>query len=375
MVEQEHSTGWKQSAKDYGRSLATSAVGLPIGGTSYAIVEALGSGAAESIGKNTGFGSAVFMGGISAAFKAEKQAEDYALQGQRVKAIAKTIESAFVSTISSTVTGGVAGHEAGAKGLLIGSGVGLFVGIAMSGGIAIDVRDAYKERFNQIDFSNFGVEPDLRFPRKENSIEIPPVYIAESIVAMQEFRDAQKEKVWKNRSGLKRVSDTPDTTLMRRDSALFYLPDVTHYPALDPKERKFMGKFTEEDPAMKIQDEKAGVLIANPPRFIEEFWPYPSSFNGGVGGFDWNNWKYFKENSWKKDVYVLAQYQAVQSLREEIFQTKQLQPEDIVDQYWLVTLIGEGGGKRKREKKNKTAFVPTPVFAPQENVLNSDFEK
>ena len=304
---------------------------------------------------------------------AQRNAEAYAREGKKGKAVANTIESIAEFSTSAVFCGALAGYESGLKGTLIGAGFGTLAAAVSAKEIISDVWQAGKEGNLEDVYRKFGIVPLSGIPKKELLTSIPPVYSAQSIESMQNFREAQKKISWRNKFHIKNVSDIPEGLSSRDFTAIFFLQDVTHYPVLDPKERKVMKKLTEEDPAIKLTGSSEASLIAKPLTNIDFFWPYESTFKNEniLSDFDWDNWKYFKENSWKSDVLVLAQYQMNRNFLEEATGRKKTTTSNIVDQYWLVSLVDDEGKLRRRKKEKKEIELsPTPVFKPAPHVLN-----
>lgn len=219
-----------------------------------------------------------------------------------------------------------------------------------------------------------------RFPRTGTlGKKYPRVYHAESIQDMQQGR-AELAK------GLhRRVGTIPSTSfgsqpggLYHEDNdAIIYLPEVQHYPAMDPQDdiKRLGGATLHDNLGMRLSDKSdtEGILVWPHKHSFLDF-PLPTVFDDidPFGNFIFNidKWKAYREVSWRRKVILMAQYSELSRAELKQLKTEGAQFDDmhkpVTELYWLLHIFDFDGVARKmgRERIATSTREPIPVFPP-----------
>lgn len=221
----------------------------------------------------------------------------------------------------------------------------------------------FRERFRK--------QPDLIFPDGSSIIEdtsfpmiymearLPKVYLSDSLADIVNFRKANKEQIVKWAGDLPSTSlDVPHQVSTQPWSPVnaVFITTARHFPAGDPKGGSSM--LLSE----KLQATNREQIIVNPAEESHFFWPnhptnFESGFSEGSYTFDSQKWNGFRDVSWERKIVILAQYQS-QGFGIE---TK---PENIIDRFWLMDILGEGLRARKRRNVPQGSPIPIPLPNP-----------
>lgn len=219
-----------------------------------------------------------------------------------------------------------------------------------------------------------------RFPRTGTlGKKYPRVYQAESIEDMQKGRAEQAKGLHK------RVDIVPSTSFGSQpggvshvdNNAIIYLPEVQHYPAIDPQEdiKRMGGATLHDNLGMRLSDKSdtQGILVWCHEHSFLDF-PFPTVFDDidpfGNAIFNKDKWKAYREVSWRRPAILMAQYTELsraelRQLKEEGAQfTDYHKP--VTELYWLLHIFDPEGAVRRRGRERIATPVrePIPVFPP-----------
>lgn len=337
------------------------------GGLGYGAARLLSSeDIANRVGLGIGLGLGSLMAGVTFDIVAQEEATKLAIQGEVRRAVWKKTKGTIQAAIGCGTSGVAAGFEAsGLAGAIIGGTAGATLALGSFSSakslreLGIAYRDAIIPIKNPDNFPQYSISRNKDFIEDDLDIFETPVYDAPSIGNLKEFRQAQVEEVTKRSKKLSGAYNVPEVLLARLKSAVFIVPDVSHYPINDPeKDTILFGKFSE--PSERIQlDSPDDNLIASPWKdYSRLVWPYPTEFVPNAL-FKMEQWLYWKEISWKREVVILAQRKVHQ--REKNSETPSVE-----DQYYLIDILldqSEWGLKRRR-KKLEEVEEPSPEWQP-----------
>ncbi|MDO8487119.1 MAG: hypothetical protein Q7S45_02420 [Candidatus Curtissbacteria bacterium] len=346
-------------------------VGGMFGGIGYGATRLLAdSGLANRVGVGVGVGLGAFMGGYMAGVGSHIEAEKLAVQGKVGNAIMKAWQAALEAGTGTGISGALTGYEFwGTQGAVVGGIVGAVLSTPTFLMLSKDLRttgivfrDIIHPALDPKNFPQFNVLKDPLSLEKDITVEHPPVYQAETIADMQGFRQAQVDEVIAKAPQMQKHFRIPEVVLSRMGPAIFIIRDLAHYPAFDPKENEVSFKGLIKDPNMSMQlvDASGDKIIVGPhPEPMRSIWPLQSEFAGTGGDFDENRWKYWRENSWKRAVVVLAERTTT---RPKINETT-FGPLEATDTYKLIDILVERPGRRNRiwkkaKAEKERAFVP-----------------
>lgn len=339
------------------------------GGISYGISRfALDENLANRIGLGVGFGVGGLMAGTTLSIVSQEEALQHAIRGEVGRSRLKVLKSSVEAAMGYGSAGFISGYEArGFGGAAIGAVAGTVVGFGgmyQTGSRIPELAYAYKNLIIPVrepsTFPEYNVTRDPRFNENEVNSFVPPVYQAPNIGVLKGFRSAQLEKIYSESKNLKGIYRHPNVLVFHLEQAVFIVPDVTHYPVQDPKTDKFLfGKL--EEPSERIQLNSPGEsLIAKPykegGRLI---WPYGTEFQR-QGEFNEEQWKYWKEISWKKSAVILAK----RTVNRDKVKEQSECPVD--EEYFLIDILLDSPerGIKKRKKLEREVKQPSPVWEP-----------
>lgn len=160
-------------------------------------------------------------------------------------------------------------------------------------------------------------------------------------------------------------------------TAIIYLPEVKHYPAMDPKDdiKRMGGATIYDNLGMRLTDKSdlEGIRVWYHAHSFLDF-PFPTSFDDrdpfGNTIFNINIWKHYRYAPWMLPVILLAQY--TELTRKELKQLKAEGAEfddyhkPVTEQYWLLHVFDPKGvvSRRGRERVATPVRGPIPVFPP-----------
>ena len=305
---------------------------------------------AEKVGIGTGGATAGLLIAALLAKESERKAEKYAIQGKIKEAVIETIRASAKGAVGLGISGAVPSYEgAGLEGAVIGGtigaslGVGAFVhSLQYIREIGKAYRDIVHPAIDPKTFPQFDILKDELFDEEDILLENPPVYMAGSIADMQGFRQAQVDLVVEKSKSIKRnlVHETRnhDVILNRMSSAIFIISDVSHFPVYNPQDKSTLQIRDSEDNLITQQ-------LKSPPYI----WDYDTAFAGEFMSFNEKRWQYWRENSWKYDVALLA----VRKIKEKDDGDDGISIE-AADQYYIIDIITDvpvsGPAEKYKEK-------------------------
>ncbi|MCL4365756.1 hypothetical protein M1437_00840, partial [Patescibacteria group bacterium] len=203
----------------------------------------------------------------------------------------------------------------------------------------------------------------------------PRVFRAASIEDMQAGR-AEEAK------GLReRVHNIPTTNFGRQPhklaaenvTAIIYLPEMQHYPAMDPQEdiKKLYGLTLHDNVGMRLIDKTGRINVWCDENSSLDF-PFPTCFDEidpfGNSVFNKEKWMMWREISWKKQVILLAQFSELsgsilKQMVEDII-TGPGQNKPVTEYYWLLHISDPEGVVKKRGREKIAAPIAVPMQVP-----------
>lgn len=347
-------------------TLVSGLLGGYFGGLSYGITRIFSDNeSAQRIGLGVGGGFAAGILGASFSTFSMDEANRYALQGEKAKSRLKVVQAVVEGAAGFGATGAIAGFESkGLASAVIGAGTGVVVG-----GFGSYLK--YKERTKGLSAlvipPGNSVERDTGFPDAKELVQYPPVYRVSSLSDLKEFREVNKRALVKAGSWVSGKADQPDDMGETRFvSAVFIVPNLRHFPAMDPQEdTTLFGKVKERSFDMRLNDTSDNV-VAHPCLHSYAFWPYQTIFEDLLGEsryFNDDKWEYWRDRSWDHGVVILAQYQTTGFSR---FSGLDPNPKNVIDNYWLLDVLSKEGGVKKRVKERKPKGETVPAYNPQQ---------
>src|SRR3989344_7436541 len=314
----------KQQPRDKKRRAFKRASDFAIGGLAGGFLGGIAYGVShiftdEEHAQRWGIGVGAFFAvggtGTSLANRSLEEAEDYAAEGQRMRSRLKVAQATLEGVAGFGAAGGIVGFETGGtRGAMIGTGIG-----ATLGGFA--TLSSYEERRRKLPEliipSGSSIERDTRFAERKDGHVYPPVYRVSSLKDLKEFREVNKEKLAKTADSVPAISDKPYSSIsgVRFLTAVMIIPDLQHYPLLDPDDKeKSLGvgavTLVSKNVDMKLHGEDDNIVV-HPYERSFLFWQYPTIFDDVLPGqssgvFSDKKWAYWQEKSWKHPVIVLA---------------------------------------------------------------------
>lgn len=204
----------------------------------------------------------------------------------------------------------------------------------------------------------------------------PRVFQAESL------EDIQKGRAEQARGLRRRVGIVPNTNFGSQPysldstnelTAVIFLPEVQHYPAMDSQEdiKRLYGLTLHENLSMRLEDQTGTINVWHYDHSFLDF-PYPTCFDDiGPGDntfFNMNKWKAHRDISWKRQVILLAQYSELSGslLKDMAGDLKdESMNKPVTEYYWLIHIFDsdEEAGKRGRERIS--LVTPKSVLNPE----------
>lgn len=253
------------------------------------------------------------------------------------------------------------------------------VGMGSFGAVASYMQ--FRERFRK--------QPDLVFPEGNSINEVasmqtttgvietpkiyletrlPKVYRSKSLADIVKFREANKEQIVKWAGNLPSSNESfgQPTTIGAESSSpinAVFITQARHFPAADRETGNQMVLYDRQ----QISDRES--INVDPLKESHFFWAlHPTNLESGFSDssytFDNQKWQGFREASWERWVVILAQYQSTKSLMQELKSLDVPKPEEVVDRYWLIDIIGEGLRVRRRRIVPQGKSVPIPLPNP-----------
>lgn len=219
-----------------------------------------------------------------------------------------------------------------------------------------------------------------RFPRTGPlGKKYPKVYQAEGIEDMQRRRAEQAKGLY-GRVGIvpsTHFGSQPGGVYHVDNNAIVYLPEVQHYPALDPQEdiRKLGGATLHDNLGMRLSDQSdiQGILVWCYEHSFFDF-PFPTVFDNidpfGNAIFSKDKWKAYREVSWRRSVILLAQYSELSKAELQKLKVEGAQFTDdykpVTELYWLLHIFDPEGIVRRKGRERVAAPIrePLPIFPP-----------
>lgn len=201
----------------------------------------------------------------------------------------------------------------------------------------------------------------------------PRVFQAESIEDIQLGR-AEEAKGLRGRAGLiphTNFGDQPSKLVSEDITAVIFLPEVQHYPAMDPSKdiKRLYGTTIHDNWAMKLSDRTGSINVWFDQESHLDF-PYVTCFDDRFFGiFDMEKWKEWRGVSWKKAVILLAQYSELYGSILKSFWHEAIKPEQyrpVTEYYWLIHVFDYEGAERRRvrEEVRIPNLIPVPIPNP-----------
>lgn len=361
----ERDPGFKDSRKQHAFSQKDVpslgiAMGGAYGGISYGVTRLLSNpDLASKVGIGVGVGIGAFMAGIMGGITSGEDAKKLAIQGKTKRAKLATFQGILEAEAGMISSGVVSGYEIdGARGAIIGGAIGVFFGSSVSsflgaGEAGRTYREVIHPALNPQTFSEFNVVKDVISDDEDLLVEHPPVYVAGSIGDMMGFRKAQVDFAKKKAPEMKRIYKHPENLLLQMRGAIFIIPDIIHYPAFDPENEEIsMGgiKLKQPSRSVKLNDQRADEVIAKPyDSSTSSIWPYTSELEDNLPSrpFDEKRWQYWRGNSWRHDVVILA----TRKIEGSTITNPDPDSLKIEEEYHLIDILAGGEGKGDRIKK------------------------
>lgn len=324
---------------------------------------------ANRVGLGVGIGLSSFSAGLMFGMLSREEAEKQAIKGQVGKAMWKIVQASAQAAIGMGTSGVASGLEtSGTRGAVIGGIAGSLLGLSLmarSGKsmreLGIVYRDLIIPTKDPRNFPQHGITRDPRFNEYEVDSFTSGVYVAPSIGSMKGFRQEQVENVLEKSDSMPSKFKNPEIILGRMRSAIFIIPNISHYPAFDPGEDRVMFDNLNESSEGVHLGSPDGKLIAEPCKGTSGFaWPYTTEFQVH-GKFSYEQWQYWREISWKRGTVILAERK--NKGREKGSESPKLIAED---KYFLIDILldqSERGIKRRREEPERVKEL-TPAWEP-----------
>lgn len=330
-------------------ALYAGVLGTFFGGISYGVSRLL-TAQENAVKWGLGIGGGFASAGLGATWSnlSMEKAEYYLAQDKKGKARFKVAQAVLEGALGIGGAAAIPGIETGNFNLATIGGIGGMV----FGGISSFL--IFRERIKSFPelITPAGIQRDASFPDSIEGKKFPPVYRASTLKDLIEFRGVNKERIIKWAGDVPAESIDPHSlSTSRLITSVFIIPDLQHFPAYDPEG---------ETQDMKLVEGKDNIVV-HPDKHSFQAWPYQTCFEIKFGEstyFQDKFWQEWRERSWKHGVVLLAQYQTKNS-----FGTPS--PEQISDRYWLLDIISDDGGQRRRVPRKIPQGAPSPVFNPQ----------
>ncbi len=219
------------------------------------------------------------------------------------------------------------------------------------------------------------IEISGQFPKRKFLAKYPRVFRADSLEDMQKGR-AEEAKGLRRKVGIVptiNFGDQPNGVASDYVAAIIYLPPLQHYPAKDPQEdvKGLYGLTLHENMGMKLSDGSGSINVWYDNHAFLRF-PFVTSFETvdvfGNRDFDKDEWRSWREVSWRRPVILFAQYSETDSLLIQTWkEMKTLSPQQspVTEYYWLLHVFDPEGQVVRRKGRERVAVpgrVPIPVF-------------
>jgi hypothetical protein len=323
--------------------------GSLFGGASFLVANAIDSKDAAGVG---GFVFTTTVLGVTGRMSSHislHQAEDYRDQGNNTKMKLK-LAQAYVENSVYTLPLGIMGAIG-----LDNVGLGLITTWLTFSAINqtyTEWQKRIKEYPKLILPEGNSIQQDLTYPDRMNGFKLPPLFYADSIKDVKEFREINKEKIVEWSDSLPRLNEPLLNSTMNPAQLLtsvIIIPNIRHYPVMDPTE--------EGTTKMRLMDND-DFVIADLVENSEPVWDEPTIFEDEISGmrlFDKSEWERWKNKSWKESIALLVQYRNTKSG----FRKPKLV--DIVDKYWLLDILNDdddGDNEEELEKVKAPQLIP-----------------
>ncbi len=212
-----------------------------------------------------------------------------------------------------------------------------------------------------------------KFPDFPFGTKYPRVYQAESIEDMQQGRAEQAKGLRRKPVIIPSINfgGQPYKIANIELTAIIFLPEVQHYPAMDPQEdiKRLYGATIHDNWAMKLADNTGGINVWYDGDSHSDF-PFRTCFDEPLlGRFDRKRWQEWRDISWRKPVILLAQYSEVygsmfKGFWHDIIESEQDRP--VTEYYWLLHILEyeEEARRGVREERQIPNLIPVPTPSP-----------
>ncbi len=306
-------------------------LGLPAYGISRILTD---QEMALKVGLGVGGGVASAGLGVSLSSLSMQRAENYIDQGREGRAHLEVARAILEGGLGFGVAAAIPGIESSdpvhtAIGAVGGTLLGSFCSF-------LKYRERIKPFPELILPPGNSVQRDMSFPRSLDGIAYPPVFRATSLRDLIEFREVNKEVImkWAGATIPTETNDPNSIAALRLVTSVAIIPELQHYPVLDPKEQT-------SDMILRNGED---TITVHPCRDTFMVWPYQTRFESIFGKsrtFEGSKWRSWRERSWRNEVVLLTQYQTRGNFSYPT-------PGTISDHYWLLDINPDWQNQRTR---------------------------
>lgn len=323
-----------------------SLLGMMAGGPTYLGAKFLtDEHTAQRWGLGVGVGTATAGAGFQLSRLSNERAKKFAQAGRKLRSRFERARAMVESAAGLGATGGIISLATENVAPVIVAGL---LGVISAN---LDYKERAKSFPELITPEGNSVKRDLSFPESVEGHQYPPVFQADTLADVLEFREANKERIirWVGRIIPERSNNPDSVTARPLATSVFIIKNVRHFPAYDSKDGEDMRLFD-------TKDINAGVIV-HPNKHTFMTWPRQTIFEDKVVASTYFNskyWQAWREISWNEKVIMLVQYQT-----SDLWDFAH-SSEKALDNYWLLDILTD----KPRPRRGVRRRVPQPQGRP-----------